>query len=101
MQYLIWQVLTGRHTSITLSFLVVGHTKFAPDWCFGLFKRRFRRMKVDSLQSIAQVVNDSAECNFAQLVAPEDGSVIVQTFYWTDFFAPHLKRIARSITTSG
>ena len=94
MQYLIWRVLTGRHTSITLSFLVVGHTKFAPDWCFGLFKRRFRRTKVDSLQSIAQVVNDSAECKFAQLVAREDGSMIVQTFDWTDFFAPHLKRIA-------
>ena len=94
MQYLVWRALTGRHTSITLSFLVVGHTKFAPDWCFGLFKRQYRRTKVGSLQSIAQVVNDSAECNFAQLVAREDGSMIVQTFNWTDFFAPHFKRIA-------
>ena len=27
-QYLTWRALTKRHTSITLSFLVVGHTKF-------------------------------------------------------------------------
>lgn len=40
LQYLIWRVMTGRHTQITLSFLVVGHTKFAPDWCFGLFKQK-------------------------------------------------------------
>jgi hypothetical protein len=90
MQYLIWQVLTSRHTSITRSFLV-GHTKFSPDWCFW---RRYRRTKVDSLQCISQVVNDSADCNFAQVVAQEDGSMMVQTFDWTDFFAPHLKRIS-------
>ena len=60
---------------------------------FGLFKQRYRRAKVGSLQSIALVVNDSAECNFAQLVVREDGSMIVQIFDWTDFLAPHLKRI--------
>ena len=67
-QYLVWRALTKRHTSITLSFLVVGHTKFSPDWCFGLFKCHFRRTKIGSLKGIAQAVNDSAECNFAQLV---------------------------------
>ena len=91
--YLVWRALTNRHSSLTLSFLVVGHTKFSPDWCFGLFKRRYRRTKVGSLTSIAQVVNDSAECNFAQLVSREDGSTIVPTYNWTDFFAQHLKKI--------
>ena len=85
--------LTDRHTSITLSFLVVGHTKFSPDWCFGLFKRHYRRTKVGSLRSLAQVVNESAECNFAQLVCDEEGRTIVPTYDWTDFFAPHLKKI--------
>ena len=33
--YLAWRVMSGLHKNITLSFLVVGHTKFAPDWCFG------------------------------------------------------------------
>lgn len=46
-----------------------------------------------SLQSIAQVANDLAECNFAQLVSCEDGSTIVTTFDWTDFFATRMKKI--------
>ena len=38
LHYLLWRSMTGLHTKITLSFLVVGHTKFAPDWCFRLVK---------------------------------------------------------------
>ena len=93
-QYLLWCTITNQHTNITLSFLPVGHTKFAPDWCFGLFKRSYRRTKVGSLLSIAQVVNTSADCNIAQLVAREDGSIIVPTYNWTDFFATRMKKIA-------
>lgn len=85
--------MTNRHTSLTLSFLVVGHTKFAPDWCFGLFKRLYRRTKVGRLTSIARVVNESAECNFSQLCCDEDGKPIVPMYDWTSFFAPHLKKI--------
>ena len=60
---------------------------------FGLFKRHFCRTKVGSLKGIVQAVNDSAECNFAQLVCNEDDSTIVPTYDWTDFFAPHLRKI--------
>ena len=91
--YLAWCAMTGRHTQITLSFLVVGHTKFAPDWCFGLFKRLYRRTKVRSLQAIAQVVNDLAQCNFAQLVAIEDGTTVVPVFDWTTFFAIRFRKL--------
>ena len=91
MQYLAWRAMTKR---LTLSFLVVGHTKFAPDWCFGLFKQSYRRTRVGCLGSIAEVVNKSAECNFAQLCSTEDAGVIVPTYDWTTFFAPHLKKIS-------
>ncbi len=47
--------MTGRHTHVTLSFLVVGHTKFSPDWCFGLLKRLYRRTNIGSLNAIAEV----------------------------------------------
>ena len=67
--YLVWCTLTNRHSNITLSFLPVGHTKFSPDWCFGLLKRQYRRTKVGSLQAIAEVVSKSAECNHTQLVS--------------------------------
>ena len=92
LQYLAWRVMTGRHTQITLSFLVVGHTKFAPDWSFGLFKRLYRRTRVGSLQAIAKVANDSAQCNFPQLVTTEDGTTVVPTYDWTDYFAPHFRK---------
>ena len=45
--------------------LVVGHMKFTPHWCFGLFKRLYRKTKLGSLSAIAQVTDDSAKCNFA------------------------------------
>ena len=37
MQNLAWHILSGLNKSITVS-LIVEHTKFSPDWCFGLFK---------------------------------------------------------------
>lgn len=91
--YLAWRAMSGRHTEITLSFIVVGHTKFSPDWCFGLINRLYRRTKLGSLQAIAQVVNKSAHCNYAQLVVSEDGSTLVPIFDWTSFFALHFKKM--------
>ena len=32
--YLLWRVMTGRHRTAELSFMLVGHTKFAPDGFF-------------------------------------------------------------------
>ncbi|XP_064390673.1 uncharacterized protein LOC135338462 isoform X2 [Halichondria panicea] len=92
-QYLAWRVLTKRHTKITLSFLVVGHTKFTPDWCFGLFKRLYRRTSIGSLKDMSQVVERSAVCNEVQLVVGDDGEVIVPTYDWTDFFATSFKKL--------
>ena len=90
--YLMWRVMTGRHTNITYSFLVVGHTKFSPDWCFGLFKRLFKRTKVDCMADIAAVVDNSALCNVSQFVHTED-SEIVPTRDWPSFLLPHFKKI--------
>ena len=92
-QYLLLCTLTDQHTDITLSFLVVGHTTFSPDWRFGLFKRLYKRTKVGSLKGIAEVANKSAECNFAQLVSCGDGTITVPMFNWTSFFAPHLRKL--------
>ena len=86
MFYLIWRVLAELHEEITISFLLVGHTKFAPDWCFGLFKRLFKRTKVNTIEDIAEVVDSSAECNVSQLVGQTDGTILVPTYDWTSFF---------------
>jgi hypothetical protein len=80
MQYLMWRVMKGLHRKITISFLVVGHTKFSPDWCFGLLKRLYRRTNITCLEDICSTVEKSAVCNKAQLVAESNGRVIVPTF---------------------
>lgn len=90
--YLMWRVMTGRHTNINYSFLVVGHTKFSPDWCFGLFKRLFKRTKVSSMAEIADVVEKSAVCNQAQFVHTEDTEV-VPTYDWASFLLPHCRKV--------
>jgi len=55
MWYLIWRLANGLNKKASISFMLAGHTKFAPDWCFGLFKRQYRRTFVSSLKDIEQV----------------------------------------------
>lgn len=80
------------HHSIKLSFLPVGHTKFSPDWRFGLLKQRFRKTKVECLDDLVQVVESSAAINHVQLVGTQSGEVIVPTFDWADFLSKYKKK---------
>ena len=93
LHYLIRRVMVGLHHHITLSFLIVGHTKFSPDWCFGLLKQRFRRTRVACLSDLEQVINVSAEANIAQLVGTQSGEVVVQTYNWTMMFTGRLRKL--------
>ena len=45
------------------------------------------------MEGIVKVVTNSAQCNEAQLVSKEDGSIIVPSYDWTGFLAPHMKKI--------
>ena len=92
-QYLMWRVLTGLHHSIGLHFFITGHTKFSPDACFGLIKRKFRRTDVSSLDDLALVVNESAVCNLCQLVGTQDGTTIVPSRDWAGFLSSHFRRL--------
>jgi hypothetical protein len=93
LQYLAWRTLTNRHTEINLHFMVAGHTKFAPDWCFGLLKKKFRRHEVNCLKEFAHVINTSTinGINRTQLVGTEDQQVFVPVYNWQDLFRPHAK----------
>ena len=93
LQYLLWRTLVGLHVQITLSFLIVGHTKFSPDWCFGLLKQRFRRTNVSCLDDIAAVVDRSASVNVPQLVGTQEGEMLVPSYNWAEMFAPHLRKL--------
>ena len=57
--------MTGQH-KITLSFMIPGHTKFSPDWCFRLLKKKYRRTKVGGLMDLVRIMNESATVNVAQ-----------------------------------
>ena len=81
------------HRQITLCFLIVGHTKFAPDWCFGLMKQCFRGNMISNLRDLENVVNCSAEANVAQLVGTQSEGVVVPTYNWTAMFAGQLHKL--------
>ena len=57
--YLAWRVMHSLHLSVSLNFLITGHTKFGPDWCFGLIKQNYRRHMVSCLEDIVDVVKTS------------------------------------------
>ena len=77
--------MVGLHRSITISFMLVGHTKFSPDWCFGLLKQRYRSPFVSCLRDIIHIVNTSSDINIAQLVGTQKGEVIVPVYDWMQF----------------
>ena len=85
--------MVGLHKSIRLSFLIVGHTKFSPDWCFGLLKQKFRKTSVNCLKDIEDVVDGSAVVNTSQLVGDQFGKVIVPTYDWADYLGVHFNKV--------
>ena len=91
--YLCWRVICKLHQSVSLNFMISGHTKFAPDWCFGLLKQRYRRSEVSTLADIASVVNSSTVVglNRAEIVGTENGQVNIPTFDWQTYFQTFFK----------
>ena len=80
--YYCWRILCRLHNSILCSFLIAGHTKFSPDWCFGLVKQSFRRRFVSSLFDLMGVVDKStvSGVNIAKLCGLHDGTVLVPVY---------------------
>ncbi len=83
----------GLQDSISLSFMIVGHTKFSPDSCFGLLKRTFRRTAVNTLQDLCDVVTQSAACNKVEVVGWEDGVLLIATYNWSTYFSAYMDKV--------
>ena len=79
-----WRVLTKQHLKIHLHFLLPGHTKFAPDWWFGLLKQKFRHTEVSTLSELQDCVQQSTVngLNQVQLAGPENGPADVPLIKW-------------------
>ncbi|XP_033103474.1 uncharacterized protein LOC117106237 isoform X2 [Anneissia japonica] len=93
--YLMWRTLTGQHKSVQLRFLIAGHTKFSPDWGFGLIKQAYRRREVFSVDDMVDVVRDSTKSgvNIPQLVMDKDGNMTVPIYNWQNFFQTTFKKL--------
>ena len=91
--YLAWRVIHSLHLSVSLNFLITGHTKFGPDWCFGLIKQNYRRHMVSCLDDIVDVVKTSTVTgvNIPQKVGTEDGEVVVPQTDWQSFLRPFFR----------
>ena len=94
-QYLMWRVLTGRHDSAELSFMLVGHTKFPPDRFFGIFKKAFRPAIVGTIFDIARMVSKSTSNgqHVPQLIRDMNGSVQVRFYQWSAHFSKFFRNI--------
>ena len=93
MWYYLWRVMNGLHHAIEYNFLLAGHTKFAPDWCFGLVKQKTRKTFISSLFDIARTVEDSASVNTVELVGLHNGRVLIPTYDWMSYLETFFKKI--------
>ena len=79
---------------ILLSILMeAGHTKFNPDWHFGLWKVKWRHTSVETLQEMADSVTRSSKNghNIPQLV--DDDEKPVRFYDWASFLKKMLTPI--------
>lgn len=73
MGYLAWRICQGKNKRIILSFMPVGHTKFACDWAFGLLKKKFRVTYVSSLLELVDCIKKSTLTNHVNSAVLEKG----------------------------
>lgn len=94
-QYLMYRVMTGRHKSVTLSFMLVGHTKFSPDAYFGLIKMRYRRSKVYTYDHLLDVIDSSTTGNFniSQAYRDKHGRENFQFRKWSSWLGKIFKEL--------
>ena len=94
--YLMWRVMEGRHKSITLSFLLAGHTKFGPDLCFDLFKQHYHKAcrtgRVKDIEEETMAASTSGML-IPHLVTEQDGNSGVNFEDWKTRLGKMFKRL--------
>lgn len=99
MQYLTWRTMTGKNESVQISFMVVRHTKFAPDRFCGLIKKQYRHTFVSTLDEMQEIVRKSISGqSIPQVTKHMDGRKPVNWYDWKSYFCTMYKTIP-NITT--
>ena len=95
LHYLMYRVMTGKHQSMALSFMLVGHTKFSPDGYFGLIKKRYRRARVYTYEHLVEVINSSTPGGFnvCQTYTKPPGHGAIPFRIWTSWLGRTFKNL--------
>ena len=67
------------------SFLPKGHTKFGPDWGFGIAKQKYKLADIATLDELKYLIDHScaqSNLNTAFLVGQENGTVLAPVYDW-------------------
>ncbi len=93
LHYLMYRVLATLHDNIELSFMIVGHTKFAPDGYFGLIRKSYRRSNIYTYEDLVRTVLNSSKSghNICQPLRKYKGSVNKQNLMYRDWSSWLLK----------
>jgi hypothetical protein len=94
--YLAWRILSGRNRTIRLSFMLPGHTKFAPDRFFGQIKKLYRRTSVSTLIDIEDVVKSSIldGRNIPQMTVDcRTGERYVTWYNWSEYLGKYFQTL--------
>jgi len=95
LHYLLFRTMVGLHEQIDLSFMIVGHTKFAPDGYFGRIKYRYRRAKVYTYQHMADLINSSSPNgqNVCQTYRDDAGQKNFAYRQWSTWLSKYFKNL--------
>lgn len=74
-----WLIMLGWYEDITINFMIPGHTKFICDSFFGHIKKVYWKHKVNTINDINDIINNSSEGNEAILYDNE------KNWIWYDF----------------
>lgn len=87
--YLQWRVKMQRNEKIFLNFLMVGHTKFAPDRHFGLIKLEYSKSDIDTFPELLDCVQRSSRSGHNKKV---DASQVIW-YSWDSFFSIYFRNL--------
>lgn len=96
MHYLCMRTILRLNDDIECSFMMPYHTRFGPDWCFGLIKLKYKRSYVSSVSQLGDVVSGSTTktINVPQHVSdPNSGEILVTVRDWKPYLEKRFKKI--------
>lgn len=95
-QYMCLRTLRDLNSKIELSFMLPYHTRFGPDWCFGLIKLKYKHSYISSISQLAETVllSTTKAINLPQLITEQSSSnTLVPINGWKLFLEKYFKKI--------